>query len=309
MITVLSLNTAMDRIQVVPGFHANGVFRTQSLHLVAGGKGLNVARVVRQLGQPVRVIGFLGGMSAPEIRRQCDDLGMQQHWVEIAGHTRTCVIVVDPQTGEQTVLNEDGPTVTDREIDSLWRQTESSVKGTDVLCISGSAPPGVPETFCARAIHALKSAGARTLVDVSGRPLRLAWEAAPWAIAPNLAEFEGAFDSGATPEAAARKLASRSEHALLTLGSAGVLYAHGGAAKRFSAPRIGAVSAVGSGDALVAGFVAGIEEGLAVPEAVALGMACGASNAEHIMPGISSRDEVERLAGSVQSRWDAHGPE
>ena len=299
MIVVLSLNTAVDRVVRIPEFVAGHVYRGEDAEFHAGGKGLNVARALRRLGEPVRVVGFLGGMPREFIRRGCAELGIEQRWVEIEGETRTCVIVVDPASESQTVVNEPGPMVREEEVRRLREELRRSTAPGDLLCISGSAPPGVPDDCYAQIIGDLQPREVRVLADVSGKVLRLALEAHPWAVAPNYEETVAAFSRGGSEVEMAELLTEYTEHALLTLGRDGVLYAHQGAAWRLRPPNIRTVNAVGSGDAFVAGFLAGVARGLDSLDAVRLGVACGASNASRLEPNIGPMEEIEELAEGV----------
>jgi tagatose 6-phosphate kinase len=285
MIVVLSLNTALDRILVVPRFSVGEVFRAERSEVFAGGKGINVARVLRQLDVPVRVVGFLGGLPEPFIRDRLARAGIDQRWVTVDGESRTCVIVVDPISEEQTVLNEPGPHVSPAELDRVRSTLADSTGPGDILCVSGSAPPGVPDELYGDIIRDMQERGVRTLIDASGGALRAGLLAAPWAAAPNVEECASAIGSG-EPMELARRLSEHAEHALLTMGAEGLLYAHRGTVRTFRAPRVKTVNAVGSGDALVAGFLAGIEQGMEPADALRLGMACGAVNAGRLEPGI-----------------------
>jgi tagatose 6-phosphate kinase len=300
MITVLSLNTAIDRVLLIPHFRPGEVVRAERSLAVPGGKGLNVARALRRLGRQVRVIGFLGGVPAPFIRAGCAELGIDQHWIEIAGESRTCVIVVDPYKSAQSVLNEPGPTVSTGETSRLRTAITASLHPGDILCISGSAPPGVPDGFYAALVRDLQPQGIRVLADVSGQALRLAAAERPWALSPNLDEYVAAFSTPDGPDGAARHLARMAEHALITLGARGAVYAGGSTVERFHPPPVEAVNAVGSGDAFVAGFLAGIEEGLPSTDAVRQAIACGASNAARFEPEIGGMEEIRRLMSQVR---------
>jgi tagatose 6-phosphate kinase len=298
VIVVLSLNTALDRTLVVPGFTAGRVQRAERSLLFAGGKGLNVARVVRALGLPVRVVGFLGGMPAPYIRMRCDELGIEQRWVETEEDSRTCVILVDPEKRAETVVNEAGPWIGPVLLERLRATLRDTVGAGDILSLSGSAPPGVPDALYLEVVEEIQARGARVLVDAAAAALRAALDASPWAVTPNAEEAAAALGDADPPDLA-RRLARHASHVILTLGSSGALYAHGDRVERVPAPQITCVNAVGSGDALVAGFLAGVECGMAPREAVRLGMACGASNAARLEPGIGSRVEVERLLAGM----------
>jgi tagatose 6-phosphate kinase len=300
MIAVLSLNTAVDRLLLVSDFLAGEVYRAERAEAFAGGKGVNVARVLRQVGESVRLIGTLGGTAAPFIGARCEELGIDARWVPIAGETRTCTIIVDPRSEHQTVLNEPGPILTPEEVERVREEVVRSVSAGDMLCISGSAPPGVPHDFYGELVRALRARGVRVLVDASGDALRSAWESRAWAVAPNETESARALGMERDAPEMVRRLAEQVDHVLLTRGARGLLYAHGGRVWQVAPPPIVAVNAVGSGDALAAGFLAGISRGLPGPEAVRLGVACGASNAARFEPGIGTADEIERLLGEIQ---------
>lgn len=299
MLVVLSLNTALDRVWVVPGLQIGEVHRTEQTTVYAGGKGLNVARVLRSLGQPVRVIGFLGGAPASRIEERCEHLGVETHWVRITGESRTCLILVDPENGRQTVVNEPGPRVTPEEVMQLRTVLDDTLRTDDVLAISGSAPPGAPNTLYREVVECGHERGVQVLVDASGDALCHALDAGPWAVAPNLDEARAIAGSVDSPRDVAVWLASRADIALLTLGAEGVLCAGDEELWQLRPPTVPVVNAVGSGDAFVAGFLAGTVQGCSSLDAVRLGVACGASNAARLEPGIGSPEEIEHLADRV----------
>lgn len=300
MIVVLSLNTAIDRLMLVPGFAVGAVFRAERSVAVAGGKALNVARVLRQLGQSARVVGTLGGMPEDFVRAWCNRAEVDGRWIRIEEDSRTCVIVIDPQSARQTVLNEPGPNLS---ADEVWRIDEAidgAIQEGDTLCISGSLPPGVPASFYADLVRRLQGRGVRVLVDASDQTLRLALESHPWAVAPNVSECALALSQPEDPQRLIVALSERVDHAMLTLGAEGLLYAHEGYAWRIRPPAICTVNAVGSGDACVAGFLAGMNRGLPALDAIRLGVACGAANAARFEPGIEDIAAVERLSALVR---------
>lgn len=269
---------------------------------MAGGKALNVARVLRRLGEPVRVVGTLGGMPEAFIRAWCDREGVDARWIRIEGHSRTCVIVVDPNSSHQTVLNEPGPTLTATDLQQVTATLDEATAAGDTLCISGSLPLGVPDTFYADLVHRMRKRDVRVLVDASGEPLRLALEAHPWAAAPNAAECAGALSLPDDPPRLLAALSRQTEHALLTLGSEGLLYADHAAAWHCFPPVVQAVNAVGSGDACVAGFLSGMGRGFSTHDAIRLGVACGAANAARFEPGIDSPAQVQQLSTETRIR-------
>ncbi|HLJ68226.1 MAG TPA: 1-phosphofructokinase family hexose kinase [Chloroflexota bacterium] len=308
-ITVLSLNTALDRIEVVSGFATGRVFRAERVLVCPGGKGANVARALRMLGEPVRITGFLGGSPAPILRSWCDEAGIGQRWIETAGESRTCVIVVDPSTAAQSVVNEPGPFITPDELAALRAELERGLVPDSILCIAGSAPPGVPDTFYAEVVELARERGVRTLADVAGSVLRTVVAAHPWALTPNLDEARAAFGGEDDAETLARRLQAAAGVTILTLGAGGAILATQGCRYRFTPPSVRTVNAVGSGDALVAGFLAGVSRGRSPVEAMRLGIACGASNAARLEPQIGPPEEIDRLESAVTCECSASSPQ
>ncbi len=297
-LTVLSLNTAIDRTLMVPGLRPGGVYRTQSVHVDAGGKGLNVARVLRQLGEPVRVVGFLGGAAIPLIRERCAAMGIEQHWVEIEGETRTCLILLDGEGGAPTVINESGPSVTETEVETLRRTLPAVIRSGEILALSGSAPPGVPRGFIREIVSALQSGGVRVLIDTSEVRLGEALEASPWAVTPTVDEAAGVLGPR-PPEDLASALAARAEHVVLTEGARGAVYAGGGEVWQLVPPPVTALNPIASGDALAAGFISRMARGDTGLQSARFGVACGTANAAQNAAGIPSMAEVEEIASQV----------
>jgi tagatose 6-phosphate kinase len=301
LIIVLSVNTAIDRVLQVPVFTPGTVMRATETRTFAGGKGINVARNLRKLGDQVRVVGFLGGFAAAFIKERCSELGLDARWVDIAGETRTCITCLDSATGRQTVLNEPGPPVTSHEVDRLLEVLPASVSPGDLLCISGTAPPGMPAAAYGEIVQMMKELGLRVLVDAGGPGLHSAIRAGAWAVSPNEEELRSATKlGGASAAEIAHKVAEEIDIVLVTMGRNGcILGAHGGL-WRASAPEIHELNAVGSGDAFVAGFLSATANGVEPVEAIRLAVACGASNALRYEPWIGSRQEIETLQRQVK---------
>jgi len=300
LIIVLSLNTAIDRVLQVPLLTPGTVMRATETRSFAGGKGINVARNLLRLGEQVRVVGFLGGSAAAFIKERCAELGLEARWVDIAGETRTCVTVLDAASGGQTVLNEPGPLITPLEIERLLDALQASVSPGDLLCISGTAARGMPDSAYGHIVQRMKGVGVRVLVDAGGPGLLSAIEAGVWAVAPNEDELRSATKADAPVAEMARTVAGEVEIVLVTLGRDGCIAAVDGRLWRARAPQIHELNAVGSGDAFVAGFLSATAQGLEPMEAVRLAVACGASNALRYEPCIGSREEVESLRRQVE---------
>jgi tagatose 6-phosphate kinase len=299
-ISVLSLNTAVDRVVRLERLIPGGVMRAKGATAFAGGKGLNVARALRRLGQEVQVVGFLGGTVRPFIESACADAGIRTAWAPTSGDSRTCTILIDEANGSQTVVNEPGPSVTRSEIDALLETLRASVRSGDLLCISGSAPPGMPDELYGQIVGQMNERGVRVLVDATGGALRAAVSARPWAVSPNEDELRSATGEGGDTAHVAGVLGATIPVVIVTLGRRGCLLVDEGRAWRVHPPAIREVNAVGSGDAFAAGFLAGIARGQLPVDAVTLAVACGASNASRLEPTIGPPDEIEHLRREVR---------
>ncbi|HEU5008237.1 MAG TPA: 1-phosphofructokinase family hexose kinase [Jatrophihabitantaceae bacterium] len=302
-IRVVGLNPALDRLQVIDAFTAHGVNRARQVTSHPGGKGLIVARVIRRLGHPVTLYGFLGGAIGELIANECRQLTIDDRHVRIAGETRISPIMVESGTGRTTVVNEPGPTIHPEELAELKVQLERDVRAGDYVILTGSLPPGVPADFYADAVKRVQAAGAFALVDTSGEALAHAVAAAPRLLKVSAHEFVGIAPSLAPDDGPALLTAMgtiRSKGVptvIVTLGGAGSLAVDGEHAYRIRTGDITTVNATGSGDAFLAALTSTLAFGTVdgahglVP-ALRMASAAGAANAMRLEPDVGSLDDV-----------------
>ncbi len=191
-IHVMQPNPAMDRIQPVASFVLGAVNRSDDVRVVPGGKGLNAARGLRDLGIPVAAYGFAGGFVGAYLRAACASLGIVDRHTAVDGESRICQIIVERDSGRSTVLNEPGPRVTRDDGRRLLASVTRQCRQGDVVVITGGTPPGLPEDFYARAVEAIQRRGARAVVDTAGVQLRHALRCAPWIVKTNTDEYVNA---------------------------------------------------------------------------------------------------------------------
>lgn len=268
-------NAAIDRILHLNQPRAlHGLNRVARAIESAGGKGMNVARVLRGLGAEVSVAGFLAGLNAARFRALLERDGLAGHFVTVTGETRECQILVDGR-GEPMEINDPGPLAA---ADDWERLAAELPEGR--LVISGSLPPGLsPEEFGEFLTELAKRRGEAPVVDTSGPYLVAAVAAGAALVKPN--EHEIGLLSG-TPdpvEAALEVYARTGVPVLLTLGAVGAAYV-GGESVFVPAPVIDAVNPVASGDCLLAAFLWASASGWPAGEALRLGVAAGAANAK-----------------------------
>jgi tagatose 6-phosphate kinase len=243
MIVTVTPNLALDVTYELPELRPGHAHRVRAVGSRAGGKGVNVARVLRSLGHEVMVLGLAGGPTGDAVREDLDAAGLPHDLVPCAGETRRTVTVV--ADGEATLLREPGPVIAPDE----WAALEARIPEADVLVVSGSLPPGVDGEAVAR----LAARDVPVIVDTSGEALR---RSAPyaWAVKPNAEELAAATGTD-DPVAGARMLGART--VVVSMGADGLLAVTGDEVHRVAPPRVVTGNPTGAGDAVVAALAAG----------------------------------------------------
>ncbi|NLC56052.1 MAG: 1-phosphofructokinase [Armatimonadetes bacterium] len=305
MIVTVTPNTAVDKTYVVEGFHPQAIHKPCVTLTTAGGKGVNVARVCAILGCEVIATGFVGGHTGDFIVGELQRAGVLPDFVRVAGETRTCVEIVDPEQGVHAKVNEPGPHITAAEAAHLERKVSGWLGRAQVVVLAGGGPPGTPTDLYARLIARVRAAGVRVILDASGELLRHGVAAGPFLVKPNreeLAELMGtevdSIDDAAT--GARALLQSGVATVVVSLGAEGAVLAHGTELLYAEPPPIELVSTVGSGDCLVSGLALGMVRGLPPEMLLRWGVAAGTANAAVLGPGLCTRAEIEALVAKVK---------
>ena len=267
MILTVTLNVALDRTVAVPRMAlGQPPSRRSTRARAAGGKGVNIARALKCLGEPVIATGFAAGPTGARIRELLDAEQVLHDFVEVAGDSRTNLSVVDPTSGEQTEINERGPQVTAADLERFSERLLYLAGGAEFCVIAGSLPPGAEADVYADLIAGLRALGVPTAARHrrradAGRPARRS----PRSSSPNVAEAEEAvgyeftepedLDRRRSPSSsrwAPRRRSSRPRSGCVAM------VGDGHAAHRYEATiePLAPVASVGSGDAFLAGFVA-----------------------------------------------------
>jgi len=309
MIITVTLNAAIDRTLAVPNFRLGRRHRAVEQTTMAGGKGVNVARVLKALGQPVIATGVAGGGTGTRIIEQLTEEAILNDFVRIREESRTSTAVVDPTSGEQTEINERGPSVSDAELELFYDKLLYLAKGAGVVVFAGSLPRGVPDDLYARLVQDVKKLGATTVLDSEGESLRMATRAEPTVVTPNEAEAEELvgheFDGDEDRPPAVREIAEMgAREAIMTLRSGCLgLVGEQGEQRLYRASidpdLVDPVSTVGSGDAFLAGYVAARYGGDSPEECLRFAVACGTEAVRHLGAGVIDPAEGGRLAHEV----------
>jgi tagatose 6-phosphate kinase len=305
MILCVNPNAAIDKTVIVPGFRLHAIQRPERVVAIPGGKGCNVARALKALGESPVVTGWVGGCAGAFIEARLKEEGIETAFVQTPFESRTCLSILDPGGGPPTELYEKGDDVPAECVESLLRWFAASVGDYSAVTLSGSLPPGVPVDLYSRLIRIARDAGVPAMLDSSGEALRLGTEAAPFLVKPNEQEFADL--AGSCPRdraelaSAARTLAA--EHAtrlVVSLGADGALAVEPDRAWHVRPPQVRVESAVGSGDCLLAGITRGLVRGLALPQAVRDGVAAGTANAMSVGAARFQRVDFHEVLAGVE---------
>ncbi len=308
----VTVNPAIDYSSVVDHVLPTIKLRTREERFDPGGGGINVARVIRELGGvPVCALYLAGGVTGGVFEGLLARTGVGGERLAIRGDTRIAHVVRETASGQEYRFTPAGPEVAESE----WRACLARIAAldADILILSGSLAPGMPADFYARAIRAVRGRGVRVALDTSGPALFHALEAGVWLATPNLREAESLLGMrAATPaeeEALAQALVARGRAALavITLGHRGAVLASEEGVLRLAAPRVPTVSTVGAGDAFLGAMVWALARGLPVAEAFRWGVAAGAATALTPGTGLCCRAEVERLYQTLPAPTPATG--
>jgi tagatose 6-phosphate kinase len=267
MILTLTPNPALDVTYHVGDIRVGAVNRVTSVSERAGGKGINVARLLAAHGVPVCALGPVGGLTGAAVRALLDVAGVAHDLTTIAGPTRRTV-VVSVSGAEATGLWEPGPTLSDVEWSRVCSSLTSRLDDADVVVLSGSLPPGVPIDAYRRLVTAVVAAGVPVVLDADGEPLRHGLLGRPTAVKPNAAELATLTGvAGPDPVAAAtyaRSLGARD--VVVSLGPDGLVALAGAEVWSVRPPMTFPGNATGAGDAAVAALALGFATGDTWPE-------------------------------------------
>ena len=284
MILTVTLNPSVDISYKLDQFQLDAVNRVAVVSKTAGGKGLNVTRVLHQLGEEVAATGFLGGNLGDFIRRKITNLDVADHFVGTADDTRNCIAII--HEGKQTEILESGPEITTKEATAFLAQFLTSIQRVDFVTISGSLPKGLGSNFYNELLEIAARENTPVLLDTSGESLKhsVLGEHKPFLIKPNLEELEGLFAWEIKDESQLIKtlddpIFKDVPWVVVTLGAEGALIKHADQIYRARIPSVKVINPVGSGDSVIAGFAAGLSRQLNGEELIKFGLTMGVLNA------------------------------
>ncbi len=304
-IATLTLNPAIDSACQAEEIHPIRKIRTTNERYDPGGGGINVARVIRELGGESVALYLAGGLTGQAFNQMVEEIGLEHRVVPIAGSTRVSHTVYERKTGLEYRFVPEGPEIHEDE----WRACLAELEGLDAdwVVASGSLPKGLPDDFYARLAKIETAKGARFVLDTSGEALKQAVAEGVYLVKPNLRELETlvgrTLDDSAAQEAAARELveSGRAEIVTVTLGGDGALLATKKGCMRLRAPKIKPRSAVGAGDSFVAAMTLGLAQGRTPEDAFILAVATGTATVLTMGTELCRREDVERIYRQIRA--------
>jgi 1-phosphofructokinase/tagatose 6-phosphate kinase len=309
MIITVTLNSALDKTLEVPNFTPGRRHRTVDQTTYPGGKGVNIARAIKRLGQPVIATGLQGGATGTRIVDALTEEQILSAFVRIREESRTNTAVLDPTNGQHTEINERGPSVSVQEMELFRDKLLYLAQGASMCVFAGSLPRGVDAGVYGELIREVRKLGVMTMIDTDGDPLRAAVRAEPDLVSPNELEAEelvghefNDVDDRAQAVLEMTRLGAREAIMTVPDGCYACLLEDGAPAlHRITIEEQEARSAIGSGDAFLAGYVAARYIGQSGVDCLRFAVACGAESTQHFGAGILDPGRVERLLAEVRT--------
>ena len=306
MILTITLNPSVDIAYQLDTFHLDAVNRVEKVQKTAGGKGLNVTRVLKQIGEDVVATGFIGGEIGSYVKKQLTRNDIKNSFVEIGNDTRNCIAVL--HDGQQTEILEQGPTIQEHEALNFIEHLEIILNNVDVVVISGSLPKGLANNYYVKIIELCKKCGVAVVLDCSGKALKNVLESQqkPTVIKPNTEELSQLIGKEVTDDIQELKsvlsgqLFQGIDWIVVSLGAKGAFAKHKDKFYRVKIPKIKVVNPVGSGDSTVAGIAAGLVHALPEAELLKNATVLGMLNAQEERTGYVNLENAESLYSQIE---------
>ncbi len=298
MIYTVTFNPALDYVIHVDQLELGETNRCSREELYFGGKGVNVSLVLKELGKENTALGFIAGFTGDALAQNLQEQGIRADFIRLKeGLTR---INVKMKGAQETEINAQGPAIDAEAIAALFEKLDALAEG-DTLVLAGSIPSTLPADIYEQILARLQGKGVRFVVDATGKLLMNVLKYHPFLIKPNHRELEELVGrplngSAEIAEGAKELQALGARNVLISRGKDGALLLdETGAVSEMSALPGKAINTVGSGDSMVAGFIAGCE--VSYEYALKLGSVCGGATA--FRKDLAKKEDIEKLLATV----------
>ncbi len=304
MIGTLTLNPSIDQHILINKLIKDDAIRAISIHRDPGGKGINVARALIELGGVVKAYGIVGGCAGYMMRDLIDKSNVPFEFIEILDETRINIIITDESDHSQTRISADGPNAQWEDVNKFIGLLKELKPFPKFWALGGSLPPGLPSSTFKCIIEVLNSYGAKCVLDADDDALSFGLEAHPFLIKPNEYELSRltnkSFDSENDIIKAAEFLLYKSEYVLISLGAKGAILLGKDFVFKAISPSVEVKSKVGAGDSLIAGLLLKLDSGSSMKEAFVFGVACGTAAVLTTGTKLCTRENVEKIFSEVK---------
>ncbi|MEE3404270.1 MAG: 1-phosphofructokinase [Acutalibacteraceae bacterium] len=300
MIYTLTLNPSIDYVVHLPSFIGGITNRTTGEEYYIGGKGINVSCILAELGLESTALGFTAGFTGEAIEQGLAEQGIHADFIRLPeGISRINIKVKADQESE---INGQGPHITSEAFERLLQKTDAIQDG-DTIVLAGSIPKTVSDDAYEKILERLKDRDIRIVVDATKQLLLNCLKYRPFLIKPNRQELSEIFRTEVSSEeetaVCARQLQEQgARNVIVSLGGEGaVLFAENGQTYHTGVVKDTVLSTVGSGDSMVAGFIAGYAQTGDYGYALKLGTACG--NATAFSKGLATKEKIQEVFGKL----------
>ncbi|MDE6055935.1 MAG: 1-phosphofructokinase [Lachnospiraceae bacterium] len=302
MIYTVTFNPSLDYIVSMNGFEMGMTNRTTGEQMFPGGKGINVSIVLSNLGIENTALGFTAGFTGDQIEREVQKMGLLTDFIHIdSGFSRINVKLKDY---DGTEINGMGPEIDQVHVDALFGKLDQ-LKENDVLVLAGSIPKSLPDSIYSDILQRLQKKGVLFVVDATKDLLLNVLQYHPFLIKPNNHELGEIFDVTLNTREEvvpyAKKLQEKGAGNVLVSmsGQGAVLVDETGTVHMLAAPKGKLVNAVGAGDSMVAGFVAGWTKKQDYDYAFRMGISAGSASAFSEL--LATREEIKQVFENLEN--------
>ena len=305
MIITLTLNPAIDKTIQVHNFTVGKVNRiTDNYQMEVGGKGINVSKVLKELGTSSKAIGIVGGENGEIIKKDLEEKQINYEFVDGMINTRMNLKIVDPDNQITTEINEFGGPYDPYVYLKLKEVLCINISKDDIVILAGSMPKGTDPHYYMELISICKKKGAKVYLDMDGELLKNAIDLKPHVIKPNLSELESMYHKTFESKkdiisAAISILLSGVETVIISMGADGALFVRKDKIISASGLKVRVGSTVGAGDSMIAAFAYGEERALSFMECAKLSLATSGAKVMLNGTAVPTWDQIEELLPKV----------
>ncbi len=306
MIFTVTLNPSIDYVVRLDKLTSGITNRTTSEEYYYGGKGINVSCVLAELGLDSTAYGFVAGFTGEAIEKGIRNDRIITDFIKLKhGISR---INIKIKAGEETEINCQGPHIDDSELERLLQKIDRIANG-DTLVIAGSIPNTMPDDVYERMLERISRKDVKIVVDATKQLLVNSLKYKPFLIKPNRQELSEIFGTEVKTEEDIEKYAKElqkmgAKNVLISLGGEGaMLIDENGEKHKAGVLKEKVINTVGSGDSMVAGFVAGYEKEHSYSYALKLGSVCG--NATAFLSGLATREKIDELLVKFEKEFES----